>query len=140
MSAFRLQIPGIDTSRVNKIEAITVTPKSVNPGMDLSRQPANSLAGKGLHPAGAPTVSSLVILIPQASVQPFQQWLATAPTSTKSASIDYLGLDMMPLWETLSLQGLSITKISTVPGPAANGIVRSRVEMTIGGIQLVSRP
>ena len=146
-SAFKLQIAGLDTSRVSKIEAISFLPRSVNPGASLSRQPASSLSsgkdplpGKGLQPTGAATISNLIIVIPQALVQPFQQWLTTAPSQTKSGSIEYLGPDLRPTWAALSLQGLGITKISTEPGPGPNGMVRSRVEMTIGGLPLVSRP
>ena len=146
-SAFRLQIPGIDTSHVMKIEAISFMPRSVNPAADLYRQPATSLAGgkdplagKGLPSAGAATISNLIILIPQTYAQPFQQWLATAPRQTRSGSIDYLGPDLRPSWGALSLQGLGITKISTRPGPGPNGMALTSVEMTIGGIHLVARP
>jgi len=147
-SSFRLQIPGLDASHVSKIESISVTPRSANPSVDPRRPPISTppngkdpLSVKTVPPILGPlSISNLVFYLPQASAQPLQQWLATAPSQTRSGSIDYLSQDMRTVWGTLSLQGLGITRITTESTPGPYGIYRTKVEMTIGGVQLAVRP
>jgi hypothetical protein len=82
------------------------------------------------------TISGLVISVPQAHVQSYQDWLTHAPGQTKTGSLAYLKADRSGAWGTLALQGLSITRITPEPG-VADGIRRMKVEMTIGGLQFM---
>lgn len=145
-SNFRLLIPGLETTQVSKIEAISIAPRGANLAMDPRKQPLSPPAGGPLPERKTPpvvvgtmSISSLVIYVSQAQAPHYQQWLATSPNQTRNGSIEYLTADLRKTWGTLSLQGLGITRITTEPA-GAYGIRRVKVEMTIGGLQLLVTP
>lgn len=142
-SNFRLLLPGLETTQVSKIEAISIAPRGANLAMEPRKQPLSPPGGGPLPerktpPAvvGTMTISGLVIYVSQAHAQSFQDWLTNTPGQIKTGSIAYLKPDRSAAWGTLALQGLGITRITTEP-PLPDGIRRVKVEMTIGGLQFL---
>ncbi len=118
---FRVAIDGIDTSRVFKVEAMTIKPPTSG-GVGPERQ--TNVA-----------VSNLVLYISVGFEQPFRLWMANSPTQVKSGSLTFLKPNLQAPWGTLALHGLVIKKVETVSTAASGSIPKARVEMTVGSIQ-----
>jgi hypothetical protein len=132
--------PRLDTSRVSKIEAISVGPKG-SPALAAPTK-SQAVGGKSLAPeirtmtgSGGMAVSNLVFYLPQQYAAPFQQWFASSSSYTRNGSISYLKTNGTP-WIILALNGLAIAKITTEPTTGADGIRLVKVEMTVGSLQL----
>ena len=130
ISNFRVAIDGIDCSRVSKVDAITIKPRT---------GPHAAEAGRTSPKTGPMTVSNLVIQISSANDTPFRDWMMTTSKQLKNGSITLLKPNQTP-WGTLTLQGLAIAKVETVSTSHADQIKRTRIEMSVDGVQFTYVP
>lgn len=124
---FRVAIDGTDTSRVSKVEPMTVKSKGsspLNPAM-------HSLASKSNV-----AVSNLVLYLATGSEQAFRDWLAKTPRQLRNGSITLYKPNLQSPSATFSLKGLAITKIETNTGTGtANQATKVRIEMMVESLQ-----
>ena len=130
---FRLQIAGLDCSRVNKIEAISANLHSAaSPSRLQSAQQA------GLQPE---KISNLVLTLPEASAESFYAWYKAAVVQgntaqgQKSGRLEYLSSDLKsPLFD-LTFPRLTILKWTPVRASAGvAAIPHVQVEMACTGL------
>jgi phage tail-like protein len=118
---FRLKIDGLDCTRVNKIEAITVKQKNVeNPLGEI----------RGLEPASI-EFPNLVITLPDAFAKEFYDWHEdfvikgnAGQESEKGGSLEYLTPDLKTALFTLTFRNLGIFKLSPEKCEASSDQVR----------------
>jgi phage tail-like protein len=132
---FRLEIPGLDCTRVNRVEAITVKQKVVeNPGgetRDYQKEPANL------------ETPNLVITLPEANAAGFFNWhnqFVISGKNNKSAEktgqLIYLTEDLREALFTLNFHGLGIFKLThDKVEPHNEQIARVKAEMYCESIQ-----
>jgi hypothetical protein len=129
-SNFRVAIDGIDTSRVSKVEAITLKQRAGASSKEV-RQPTK---GNG------PLVSNLVIHIATGFEQPFRTWMTTAAKVAKNGSITFLKPNLATPWGTLTFRGLTIAKIEAVSTSTSDRIQKTRIEMAVESAQFTYQP
>ena len=130
---FRLQIAGLDCSRVNKIEAMSANFRSAaGPSRLQSAQQA------GLQPQ---KISNLVLTLPEASAESFYAWYKAAVVQgntaqgQKSGRLEYLSPDFKTLLFALTFPRLTILKWTPVRAAAGAETVRNvQVEMACAGL------
>jgi hypothetical protein len=127
---FRVAIDGMDTSRVAKVEAMTLK----------QRVGASSKEVRPTTKGNSILVSNLVIHIATGSEQPFRTWMATAPKVAKNGSITFLKPNMAAPWGTLTLRGLTIAKIEAVSTLGSDRIQKTRIEMAVDSAQFTYQP
>lgn len=130
---FRLEIAGLDCSRVNKIEAISANLHST---AGPSRLGIAQQAGPQLQ-----KVSNLVLTLPEASAESFYAWYKAAVVQgntaqgQKSGKLEYLSSDFRTLLFALTFPRLSIFKWTPVRASAGGETVRNvQVEMACAGL------
>jgi phage tail-like protein len=139
-SNFRLQIPGLDCTKVNKVEAITVKQKVVeNPigqVRDYQKEPANVES------------PNLIITLPEANAAGFLNWQKDFVISGKSnkaaektGQLTYLTEDLRETLFTLNFHGLGIFKLTHDKVEAHNEqMARVKAEMYCESIQFSYGP
>jgi hypothetical protein len=136
MEHFRVQIDGIDGSRITKVEPITVRTTLLPP----PPPPAPPLPGAKprlpLHripaaPTSTSTVSNLVLTTRTSgnTLSGFQQWLA-GDHAARGGQIVYLHPDLQHTLCTVQLKNVVVTKVTT------DSSTYARVELTLGGLAL----
>ena len=126
---FRLTIPGLDCTRVNKIEALTVKQKvSVDTTGEqrISKQDGGSLE-----------VPNLVVTLSEATAQSFYDWHKSfvvdgdnGANKEKQGTLEFLAVDMKEVLFTLTFHGLGIFRLSPdKPQPGNENIRRITAEM-----------
>jgi T4-like virus tail tube protein gp19 len=121
-SNFRLEIPGLDCSKVNKIEAITIKQKVVE-------DPVGELR--------AAEVSSTVVTLPESFAKSFYDWHEdfvikgnSTDASEKTGSLFYLASDLKSVLFQLDFKGVGIFKVSPEKVEAAGeNLRRVKAEM-----------
>ncbi|HWX56073.1 MAG TPA: phage tail protein [Verrucomicrobiae bacterium] len=134
-SNFRLNIDGLDCTRVNRIEAITVKQKVVDNPVGELRSPQ--------RPSGQMAVSSLVVTLPESHAAAFIKWHEAVaikgnngPNQRKNGQLDYLTPDLRESLFALRFKGLSIHKLNSERVGAHNENIRGvRAEMSFEGLQ-----
>lgn len=134
-SNFRLQIDGLDCTKVNKVEAITVKQKVVG----------NPVGGTQAYQKEGTSVESpnLVITLPEANAAGFlnwhQQFVASGKNnkaSEKTGQLAYLTEDLSETLFTLNFHGLGIFKVTHDKREAHNEqVARVKAEMYCEEIQ-----
>ena len=128
-SNFRLQITGLDCSRVNRIEAITATQKMVE-------NPTGELRDYQMEPAYL-NVSNLVVTLPESNAKEFYDWHESfvikgdnGKDKEKNGTLEYLIPDLKEAFFTLDLKHLGIFRLAPEKVEAgAENIRRVRAEM-----------
>ncbi|HEX7285396.1 MAG TPA: phage tail protein [Candidatus Angelobacter sp.] len=120
---FRLQIAGLDCTRVNKIEAITIKQKVVD-------NPVGEMRAVQKEPAKL-EVPNLVVSLPEQHAATLLAWhkesLAGAnrmAASRKSGQLEYLTEDLRETLFTLDFHGLGIFKVAPDKPEAGNENIR----------------
>jgi hypothetical protein len=137
-NAFRLEIDGIDTSRVAKVDPIVV--RSVlfppKPTARLASDVLDTSRLRGSPPTSRTTLSSLIVTTSTsgATLPALQAWLA-GDHAARNGAVVLLTPDLKGTLCTTRLTGLVITKV-TVESATPQTTGRARAEMTIGGITL----
>jgi phage tail-like protein len=118
---FRLQIDGLDCSRVNKIEALTIKQKVT--------ESAVGEVGR-LEPA-AVEVPNLVLTLAESHSQTFYDWFEefvlkgnSTQDREKGGSLEYLAADLQEVLFTLTFQNLGIFKIAPDKSEAGGEAIR----------------
>lgn len=111
-SNFRLSIPGVDASHIEKIDKISVY--------------ANT---------GSSSVHLVTLTVPEAFVADFVKWHNSSPKSTKSATLAYLSPDNSETRFSLSMNGVSVSSIVTGATPR-NGVKLDTVVLSCTSISL----
>jgi hypothetical protein len=133
---FRLQIDGIDCSRVNKVESITIKQKVVEDGIGTKRDSTKRVRTLD--------VDNIVIYISEEYAHDFQKWFEdfsiagnNDEAKHKSGSMVYLNRTRQKELLTLSLSGLGIFKISA-PAQTNNDdkVKLVRIELSVRGASL----
>lgn len=110
---FRLRIDGLDeaSTRVNKIEAITIKQK-------VADQPAGTSRGYEREPAHL-EIPNLVISLPESGSKPFSDWFAQSviqgdakDSPWKDATLDYLASDLQQVLFRVNFHDLTITRLT----------------------------
>lgn len=131
-SQFRVAIDGTDTSRVARVDSITVKAKGsapVNPAMHVVGNKSNV------------AVSNLVLYLATGSEQAFRDWLAKTPRQLRNGSITLLQPNLQSPLATFNLKGLAITKLETNTGTGtASQAPKVRIEMTVESLQFSLLP
>ena len=129
-NAFRVTIPGVDASRVAKVDAISVT-----------RKPAGSAVGEVRDyqktPPGDWQISNVVLQVAQSHAADFVKWHEdfvvkgnNGPDREKTLTIDMLDPTLQSAVMTVSLSGVGIIAVTPVAAEAdSEQIARSRVEL-----------
>jgi hypothetical protein len=130
-NSFKLMIPGLDTVRTSKIEALEVKVETV-------AQASGEVRDYKLQPATI-QVPNLVITVADTSIGPYYAWLddfLVAGHSTqdkeKTGTLEYMTPDLKNPLVTLTLYNLGILKVApetAAAGAPVEAIRRSRVEM-----------
>jgi hypothetical protein len=131
---FRLQIDGLDCSRVNKIEAISA--KTL-----YSATQSKALLGQASGRA-QPRISNLIVILPQASSESFYRWHQSfvvegrgGPQGEKGGRLAYLTPNLEAALFGLTFQHLGILKLTPfVTGAGIAAIQHVQVEMYCGGL------
>jgi len=127
---FRLKIEGVDCSRVNKIDAITIKQK---------------VGGRSAFLMGStnPETSPMAITLPEAQAKPFYEWhqaslnMRNAPGSKKAGQLDYLSEDMRETLFSLRFADLGIASVTPErPQGGIENIRRVKAEMYYERMQL----
>ena len=121
---FRLQIAGLDCTRVNKIEAITVKQKVVENPVGTSRGYQKGAANV--------EVSKLVFTLPEAQAESFYKEAVgkRGPGNGKTGQLDYLSEDMRESLFTLKFTDLVVVSLTSDKTGAGNEAIRRvKVEM-----------
>jgi len=129
-NAFRVQIDGLDMSRVAKAEPVIVRSSLLTRVQLLN---AEAFRPRGTTAATSTTTISNLVLTTATSgntLPGLQQWLAGG-AAPRNGAIVYLALNLTETLCTTRLTGLTIRKI-TVDSATS----QARVEMTVGGLQL----
>jgi phage tail-like protein len=120
---FRLQIAGLDCTRVNKIEAITIKQKIVD-------NPVGEMRTVQKEPAKL-EVPNLVVSLPEQHAATLLAWhkesLASGnrvAASRKSGQLEYLTEDLRETLFTLDFHGLGIFKVTPDKPEAGNENIR----------------
>jgi phage tail-like protein len=133
-SNFRLEIAGIDCSRVNKIEAITA--KTVYPG-----NPARGVVALANAQAQLP-VSNITLAVPEPYAESFYKWHQAfviegknGTQGEKTGKLEYLTPDLKSSLFALTFQRLGILKFTpAVIGTGPMAIRQVQVELSCGNI------
>lgn len=135
-NAFRVEVAGIDTSRIIKADPVTVR-VTLLPARPVLRAPIETALRDGVRLAPAPatstsTISNLVLTMPAgtATLTGFQQWLA-GDRAPRSGAFVYLAGNFTDVICTARLEDLVVTKIVV---DSATG--RARADLTVGGVKL----
>jgi len=121
---FRLQIAGLDCTRVNKIEAITIKQKVVE-------SPAGATRGYQKESANV-EVSKLVFTLPEGQAESFYKEAVgkRGPGNGKTGQLDYLSEDMREALFTLKFTELFVVSLTPDKTGAGNETIRRvKVEM-----------
>jgi hypothetical protein len=126
-SNFRLQIDGLDCTRVTKIDAIT-----------LRQTVAESVVGEVRDPLNETRyldVSNLAVTLPEASAESFHEWHEdfvingnNGSGTEKQGTLEYLSSDLKNVFFTLNFRNLGIFKLTSLPSGSDTGR-RVRAEM-----------
>jgi hypothetical protein len=128
LSNFRLQIDGLDCSKVNAIDALTVT---------VSR--ADALGPTRDYPVdraqGTQDVSNLVFTIDESNADPIRAWHQSfvidgnnAADAEKSGTLQFLAPNLKDVLMTLTLHNLGIFKLAYV-NKGGTAVPQLRAEM-----------
>jgi hypothetical protein len=125
-SRFRLTIDGLDTKKVNKIEAI------------VFKQPiTEDLLGRDRVP-GVPEVGNLVVTVAEAGAQTFQDWFDdfvikgnNSSEEEKTGSLEFLTPDLKTQLFRLDFTGMGIFSLAPVEATTADRIRRMKAEMYV---------
>lgn len=126
---FRLQIAGMDCTRVNKIEAITVKQKVVE----------NPVGARGYQKETANVeISKLVFTLPEAQAESFYKEAVgkRVPGNGKPGQLDYLTEDLRESLFTLNFTHLVVVSLTPDKTGAGNETIRRvKVEMDCARMQ-----
>jgi phage tail-like protein len=139
-SNFKLQIAGLDCTKVNKVEAITVKQK-------VTDNPVGTAQGYTKEPANLES-PNLVITLPEANAAGFLKWHEDFVKSgknnkgvEKTGQLTYLTEDLRETLFTLNFHGLGIFKLTHDKVEAHNEqIARAKAEMYCESIQFSYGP
>jgi hypothetical protein len=130
-SSFRLVIPGLDTARTSKIEALEVK-------IETAAQAIGEVRDYKLQPTTI-KVPNVTATVADTSIGPYYAWLddfLVAGHSTqdkeKTGTLEYMTPDLKNPLVTLTLYNLGILKVApetAAAGAQVEAIRRSRVEM-----------
>ena len=133
---FRLQIPGLDCTRVNKIEAITVRQKVVESPVGATRGYQTGTSNLEL--------SKLVFTLPEAqAVSLYKDAVGKrVPGNGKTGQLDYLSEDLRESMFTLKFTDLFVSSLTADKTEAGNeNIRRVKLEMNCERMQFtVGKP
>ena len=137
---FQLLIDGLDCTKVNKIDAITVrqtvTQNAVGELRDYEQEPAYL------------DVPNLAVTMPEANAEDFFDWIEdfvikgnNGQNGEKAGTLEFLGANMKDTFFTLSFHGLGICKVTPLRNESgAEGIRRVRAEMYCEEMSLMFGP
>jgi phage tail-like protein len=135
-SNFRLQIPNVDCTHVNTIEAITVKQR-------VTGNAAGEMRNYQKEPASV-EVPNLVITLPESQAQGFMTWhhdfaIRGQQQEERQGTLEYLTPDLREALFTLRFQRLGIFKIGPAK-PASDGTRRVKAEMYFDGLRFTYTP
>jgi hypothetical protein len=118
-SGYRLEIPGLDCTRVRKIEPFTIETKTAMDATGERRNPTNV--------PGAPEVSDLVVTLPEASADSWFDWMNSFVVQgnngeTQEKNGDLVILDGQSEVARVHLVHLGIHYLGTETDSAANAV------------------
>jgi hypothetical protein len=129
-SNFKLTIDGLDTKKVNKVDAIVfkqnVSDAQIGEGRDYEKLP------------GPPEVSNLGVTLAEAGAQTFQDWFDdfvikgnAGSEQEKTGSLEFLAPDLKTSLFRLDFTGIGIVSLKSVESTTADRIRRVKAEMYV---------
>jgi len=123
-SNFRLNIDGVDCSRVSKVAPLTITfapSGGVERATALNREPRM-------------TYSPLVVTVSRAYAAPFQQWLASG--GAKNGTLTFLKSDLSTPLFVIRFTGLHVQSIANDMTANSQSIPRSKITLSFTGLSI----
>jgi phage tail-like protein len=126
-SKFRLEIPGVDCTRVSRIDAITIKQTVGAQRGGIRGGPANL------------ELPNLVATVEESHAADFSKWMMSSsqnpnlPGNKKSGQLDFLSADLREALFILRFPNLTIRRLA--PEPGKMGLKMLRAEMYFQGLQ-----
>src|SRR5205085_5659572 len=135
-SNFHLTIDGLDCTRVNKIEALTIKQR-------VSRQPAGQQRAAVELPGGM-QLSNLVVTLAETSMNSWVAWQKNSAVqrgfaSGKNGQLDFLAPNQRDALFTLQFSGLQLARLTAQPLSRGDSARRVRAEMLIQKVSFQSQ-
>jgi hypothetical protein len=130
-SNFKLEIPGVDCSRVSRIDAITIKPAA-------GAQRGGTRGGYEKGPANLET-ANLVATVEESRSADFSNWMKSSsrspnsPGNKKSGQLTFLSENLRETLFTLHFADLSIRRLTPENGKMGHNVVKA--EMYFQGVQ-----
>jgi phage tail-like protein len=137
---FRLTIPGVDCTKVSKIEAITWKGKASSASAGAPTIGGSSVA------AGGGSVSNLVVTVATSSAKDFLDWQkntmlkgAQAAQLQKTGALDFMSSNLQSRVASLALKNLMLFKMTAdKTGAPGDTVQRMTIEMTVEAVSMTT--
>ncbi len=125
---FRLQIDGLDTSKINRIEALTIKQKLVESAVGELRSVRKE--------ATTLEIPNLIVTLPVANGKTWVDWHQdfvingnSSANKEKNGTLELLGSNLQDVLFTLTFRHLGITRLTRQMPASGEGVARVKAEM-----------